>query len=160
MKSYHLLIVAGACISLDTKFYKVAIGTGLRDIRCCQFLSDFAAAQGHYFERWSHETNLFLEKIAESLSQQLHELPFHKINVSDLVAFIKRHRDTPKIPPMSRSAAFARQILDPAALFQRQINVLRKAEAKQRNKPKAKSVSTRGKVSPMNDRPSTDGHQV
>lgn len=65
-----------------------------------------------------------------------------------------------KIPPISRSAAFARQILDPAALFQRQINVIRRAEAKQRNKPKAQSVSTRGKVSPLNDRPSADGHQV
>lgn len=69
------------------------------------------------------------------------------INVADLVSFIKRHRDFPKIPPMSRSAAFARQILDPAALFQRQLNVLRRAEAKQRNKPKANSVSTQGKVS-------------
>lgn len=159
MKSYHLLIVAGACVGHDTKFYKVAIGTGQKDARCCMILSEFAAAQGHYFERWSHETNLFLEKIAASLSQQLHELPFHKINVADLVAFIKRHRDFPKIPPMSRSAAFARQILDPAAYFQRQLNVLRKAEAKQRNKPKAKSVSTRGKVSTLKDRPSADGHQ-
>lgn len=160
MKSYHLLIVAGACISHDTRFYKVAIGTSQKDVRCCQFLSDFAAAQGHYFERWSHETNLFLEKIAASLSKQLHELPFHKINVADLVTFIKRHRDTPKIPPLSRSAAFARQILNPAALFQRQINVLRRAEAKQRKKPKAKSVSTNGLLSPQNDRPSADGHQV
>lgn len=160
MKSYHLLIVAGACIGYDTKFYKVAIGTGQKDARCCIILSEFAAAQGHYFERWSEETNLFLEKIAASLSQHVHELPFHKINVADLVAFIKRHQDTPKIPPMSRSVAFARQILDPAALFLRQLNVLRKAEAKQRNKPKAKSVSTRGKVSHLNDRPSADGHQV
>ena len=60
---------------------------------------------------------------------------------------------------MSRSAAFTRQILDPAALFQRQLNVLRKAEAKQRNKPKAKSVCTKGKVSTQNNRPSADGHQ-
>lgn len=160
MKSYHLLIVAGACISLDTKFYKVAIGTSKKDVRYSQFIQEYAATHGHFFAIWSEETSIFLEKIAASLSQQLHELPFHKINVSDLVTFIKRHRDTPKIPPMSRSAAFARQILDPAELFQRQLNVLRRAEAKQRNKPKAKSVSTKGKITPQNDRPSADGHQI
>lgn len=64
-----------------------------------------------------------------------------------------------KIPPMSRSAAFARQILDPAALFQRQINVIRHAEAKQRIKPKAQSISTRGKGSPKKERSSADGHR-
>jgi len=159
MKSYHLLIVAGACVGLDSKFYKVAVGSGQRDVRCCQFLSDYAATQGHFFERWSEETNLFLEKIAASLSQQLHELPFHRINVADLVSFIKRHKETPKIPPISRSAAFARQILDPAAYFQSQLNVLRRAEAEQRNKPKAKSVSTKGKNSHQKERSSADGHQ-
>ena len=64
-----------------------------------------------------------------------------------------------KFPPISRSAAFARQILDPAALFQRQINVIRRAEAKQRNKPKAKSVSTTGKITHQKERSSADGHQ-
>lgn len=64
-----------------------------------------------------------------------------------------------KIPPFSRSAAFARQIIDPAALFQRQINVIRRAEAKQRNKPKAHSVSTIGKITNQKERSSADGHQ-
>ncbi len=158
MKTYHLLIVAGSCITRESRFYKVAVGSSQKDIRCCRFLTDNSAAQGHYFQQWCADTCIFLEKIAKSLSVGLHDLQVMRIDISELVSCIKTHRDTPKIPAMSRTAAYARQIIDPAFYFQRQLNVIRKAEAKQRNKPKAKCVSTQGNISPLKDTPSADGN--
>lgn len=50
--------------------------------------------------------------------------------------------------PITRSAAFLRQIINPAAYFQRQIDVIRNAEARRRNKPKAHADSKNGLKSP------------
>lgn len=63
--------------------------------------------------------------------------------------------DTPMkiIPPITRSATFFRQIINPAAYYQRQINVIRNAEARRRIKPKAHADSKNGLKSPKNISP-------
>lgn len=159
MKSYYLLIVCGATLTPDTKFYKVAIGSSQRDVRCCRFLTQWAQKEGHFFEKWCVATDLFLEKIAQSLSLKVLQLQFTSIEIRSLIGYIKAHGVTPKIPPLSKSAAYCRQIIDPAMHFSMQINVIRRAEAQQRKKPKAKSVSTKGLSSPYIGNPLTDGIQ-
>lgn len=157
MKRNHLLIVADSCITRDTRFYNVAVGESKAEIRCSQYITVWAVEHGHYFERYSAEVDLFLKRIADSLSLTLSDLPFMAIGVADLVRHIREFGDTPKIPPMSHTAAYCREFIKPETHFQRLFNVIRKAEAERRNKPKAICVSTHGLPSPRNSRPKADG---
>ena len=153
MKRNHLLIVADSCITRDTRFYNVAVGESKAEIRCSQYLTVWAAEHGHYFERYSADVDLFLRRIADSLSLTLTDLPFMSIGVADLVRHIREFGDTPKIPPMSHAAAYCREFIKPETHISRIFNVIRKAEAERRNKPKAVCVSTHGLPSPRNSRP-------
>lgn len=136
MKSYYLLIVADSVIDNKTKFYRVAIGQSALDQKAFQALSMWANAHGHYFQKYCSEVDRFVFRIACSLGKKVYDLPKMTLQVSDLMKSIRDFGRTPEIPPLSKTAAFARQIIDPAAYFQQQLNVIRRAEASRRNKPK------------------------
>lgn len=153
MKRHHLLIVADSCITRDTRFYNVAVGESQSELRYSQYITVYAAEHGYYFERYSADVDLFLKRIASSLSLTLTDLPFMAIGVADLVRHIRQFGDTPNIPPMSHAAAYSREFIKPVTHFQRLFSVLPKAEAEQRKKPKAMCGSTHGLPSPRNSRP-------
>ena len=56
----------------------------------------------------------------------------------------KQIRNTPGRPPLSKSAYRVLELFKPKSYYLRQINVIHRAEAKQRNKPKAISDRPKG----------------
>ena len=62
MTRYYLYIKAGLEIDLETRFYKVGIGTGTIGRRLQAWLEAYALEHGHFFVIWSHESCEFYEK--------------------------------------------------------------------------------------------------
>lgn len=142
MKTYYLMIVADGEISSATRFYKVGVGTSKRDASCLQFLQMWCNAHGQYFARIDAEVDDFQQKIAKSIGLQVYDLQKTTCTVERLTKYIRDFGDTPKIPPISKQQSFFRQIIQPAAYFQGQINVIRHAEASERQKPKVHAGKT------------------
>lgn len=159
MKTYYLLIEAGRLIDPATRYFKVAVGQSKYDVSCYRFLTKYALEHGYYFERNSPEVADFLCKIADSINMPLSALQVQKIAISVLVKHIKATGSTPKPSPVTRTAAYQRQIIEPAYYFQTQIKVIQRAEAERRNKPKAHCISKSGFPTLLNVFPSTDGRQ-
>lgn len=159
MKTYYLLIEAGRKIDPATRFFKVAVGQSKNDACCYRFLTKYALEHGYFFAKNSPDVADFLSKIADSINMPLTALHVQRISVSVLVKHIKATGSTPNPSPMTRTAAYQRQIIEPAYYFQTQIKVIQRAEAKQRNKPKAHCISNSGFPTLSNVFPSTDGRQ-
>lgn len=136
MREYYLMIVADVKIDRDTKFYRVGVGTSKADVRCFQKLSFWAKSKGFFFRKIDSQVDDFYLRIAKSMDMQVYQLPRLTINVTDLWRHVRSCDSTPSVPPLSYSAGFARRILVPREAFDRQINVIRKAESGRRNKPK------------------------
>lgn len=160
MKTNYLLIDAAKEIDNSTKFLKVRVGTTERDSKCLQYLTFWATGRGFYFQKYTSEVADFLSKIADSLHVSVIDLPYSTVDVGVLVRHVKSFNGTPSIEPLSKSASYLRSMVKPTAYFKRQINVIRHAEAKQRIKPKVKSVSTSSVTIPLNVKPSADGRQL
>lgn len=142
MKTYYLLIVAEREISSATRFYKVAVGKSKRDASCLQFLQMWSNAHGHFLARIDVEVDDFQLRLAQSIGLQIYDLQKTTCTVERLTKYIREFGETPSIPPTSKQQTFFRQIIQPAAYFQGQINVLRHAEANERNKPKVRAGKT------------------
>lgn len=142
MKTYYLLIVAEREISSATRFYKVAVGQSKRAEACLQFLQMWSNAHGHYLARIDADVDDFQQRIAQSIGLQVYDLQKTTCTVERLTKYIREFGETPSIPHTSKQQTFFRQIIQPAAYFQGQINVLRHAEANERNKPKAHAGKT------------------
>lgn len=142
MKTYYLLIVAEREISSATRFYKVAVGQSKRDAACLQFLQMWSNAHGHYLARINADVDDFQERIAQSIGLKVYDLQKTTCTVERLTKYIREFGETPSIPPTSKQQTFFRQIIQPAAYFQGQINVLRHAEANERHKPKVHAGKT------------------
>lgn len=140
MKTYYLIIAAAVRITPKTMFYKIAVGKSKIDQKECRFLKEYASKHGYYFSVWNYAASDFVGKIADSLSMAVYDLQVMACDVVQLARFIRHNKAMPKNQPLSFSAAFARQCLNPSALFNRQLNVLRNAEATQRKKPKANNI--------------------
>lgn len=160
MKTYYLLIVAGKQIDPATRFFKVAVGQSKNDACCYRFLTKYALEHGYFFAKNSPEVADFICKIADSINMPLTALQVQKIAVTFLVKHIKATGSTPNPSPITRTAAYQRQIIEPAYYFQTQIKVIQRAEAERRNKPKAHCISKSGFPTLSNVFPSTDGKQI
>jgi len=142
MKTYYLMIVADGEISSATRFYKVGVGTSKRDASCLHFLQMWSNARGHYFAKINADVDDFQQRIAKSIGLQVYDLQKTTCTVERLTKYIKEFGETPSIPPTSKQQTFFRQIIQPAAYFQGQINVIRHAEAYERQKPKVHASET------------------
>lgn len=142
MKTYYLLIVADGVISSATRFYKVGVGTSKRDASCLHFIQMWSNARGHYFARIDADVDDFQQRIAKSIGLKIYDLQKTTCTVERLTKYIREFGDTPSIPPTSKQQTFFRQIIQPAAYFQGQINVIHHAEASERKKPKAHAGET------------------
>lgn len=153
MKRLYLLIVAADYVTLNTCFVHVSIGTTQADLQGYRFLQRFAEENNFFFALRDLRVLQFVSRIATSLSVRAFDLKHMHIDCAKLVRYIKMHKTAPVMPPLTRSAAFFRQIINPAAYFQRQIDVIRNAEARRRNKPKATSSCKNGLKYPKNISP-------
>lgn len=142
MKTYYLMIVADREINSATRFYKVGVGTSKRDASCLHSLQMWCNAHGHYFARIDADVDDFQQRIAKSIGLQVYDLQKTTCTVERLIKYIKEFGEAPSIPPTSNQQTFFRQIIQPAAYFQRQINVIRQAEAYERQKPKVHAGET------------------
>lgn len=157
MKSYYLLIAAAEMVTKESQFFKVAIGNSSTDKDNLQKLQFFANAKGYFLQKESREVDDFLYKIAMSLGMRVFELNTTEIGIAQMIRHIQKTGAVPATSPISMTESIQRQILDPAYRFQRQINVLRKAEAKQRNKPKVKGIRNHDEKSLSNVSPHKNG---
>lgn len=153
MKRIYLLIVAAGNVSLKSCFLHVSVGSSTTDLQGYRFLQQFAEENNFFFALRDLRVIQFVSRIATSLSVRVFDLKHMHIDCDQLVRYIKMHKTTPVMPPLTRSAAFFRQIINPAAYFQRQIDVIRNAEARRRKKPKATSSCKNGLKSPKNISP-------
>lgn len=86
--------MAGKEIDSESMFFKVAVGSTAQAQRDFLYLTQFAKEHGHYFELWTLEVDLFLEKIANSLPHADGEcaatiLPMVATSARDLVRSLK-----------------------------------------------------------------------
>lgn len=144
MKSNWLLIVETEAVSLNTRFYKISVGTSKQDRHDWAYINLYAAMYGHFFEKWSCKVMTFLQDIAHSLNADYLGLNVHHISCRDLVKYMVEHGEPPKKPYLTRQQVQIGQLFRPSSYFCRQLNVIRHAEAERRNKPKAHSKSPKG----------------
>lgn len=138
MQSY-LMICSDKRITISSKFYKVVSGSTTKDAAALRYLERYASHRGYFFQRYDHDAADFLMKVAESLNVRIVELNYQTIKAQSLVDYISQFGNTPGMPQLSKSAYRVLELFKPEAYYQRQINVIQRAEAKQRNKPKAYS---------------------
>lgn len=158
MLTFFYLIVAQGSIKQTSRFYIVSVPGTSQGERDRLFLLKWAADTQNYWSIRDNESTDFISRIAESLKTKVSLLPFRRITARCLVDFIKTNKDVPNSAEMTREAGHLRKILYPTAYFQRQINVIRKAEAKQRNKPKYVGIANMGRMNHLDNVPSADGH--
>lgn len=144
MKSNWLLIAESEDISLKSTFIKIPIGESKQEKKDFQKIRLYAIKHGYYFEKWDEKVSDFIYKIAKSLGCDMVDLNIQTYAARPFVKYIEAHGDAPKSSILSRSQLRFRQIIKPASYFISQINVIRHAEAKQRNKPKVQSKSPKG----------------
>lgn len=144
MAQAYLLICSGKRISISSKFYKVIAGSTMSDAAALRYLKKYASHRGYYFQKYDHDAADFLMKVAESLNVHLVELNYQTIKARCLVDYICQFGITPEMPPLSKKAIRVLALFKPDVYFQAKINVIHRAEAKQRNKPKANSYRPQG----------------
>lgn len=157
MQRFYYLIVANSNVQASSKFFLVSVPETTQGERDRNFLQKWAADTQNYWSIRDNESSYFVARIAESLSTKIHLLPFGRITARCLVSYIKSNKDVPKSTEMTRSAGHLREILYPTSYFQRQINVLRKAEAGKRIKPKSIINGKMGRKNHLENVPSADG---
>lgn len=89
MKNYYYLYAAGASIDRTSVLYQVAVGHSAQADRDFLFLVAFCVQRGYYFEKFSKESDEFLNRCAESLGMEVYEIPGLRIDARDLVRSIK-----------------------------------------------------------------------
>lgn len=137
MTKLYMLIIAEDTITTSSRFYYVQVGETHKDSVLLSTLSILANSRNWYFKERSSETANFLIKIANSLSIKVYDLNIIKIKISK---FLKQFREvgiSTKDDAESREAAQMLALIRPSTYFQRNLSVLRRAEAEKRKKPKS-----------------------
>ena len=137
MSQAYLMICSGKRITISSNFYKVVAGSTTKDAAALRYLERYASHRGYFFQRYDHNTAAFLMKVAESLNVRIVNLNYQTIKARRLVYYISQFGNTPGMPPLSKSTYRVLELFKPKSYYQRQISVIQRAEAKQRNKPKA-----------------------
>lgn len=137
MTKLYVLIVAEENITTSSRFYYVEVGKTHKDGVLLQSLSLLAKSRNWYLKKRSSETATFLMKIAQSLSVKMYDLSIIKIKISKLIKQIREVGISSNDDAESREAAQMRALIRPSTYFQRNLSVLRRAEAEKRKKPKS-----------------------
>lgn len=144
MTHYYMMIDAPKSIDRNSKFIKIKVGASRQGIKDLEYIEQWANNNGAFLHVSDEECSEFINKIALSLSMRVFELPAMVISSSALLHYIKEHNATPVIPDQGREATKLKEILIPTRYLNKQIRVIQRAEAKQRNKPKSMQVDKKG----------------
>lgn len=144
MMTAYLMICSGKRITISSKFYKVFVGSSKKDANYLRFLEKYASKRGYYLQKYDNDAADFFDKIADSLNVLKLELNYQVIKVKCLVSYINQFGNTPDMPPLSRNALKVIELFKGKYYYLNQIKVIQRAEAKQRNKPKAYSDRPQG----------------
>lgn len=160
MTTYYKMIIEPAEITIDSHFYRVAVGRTQACKKALRWLNNYALRVGAYLHIVDAESDKFWLDIAKSLGVNVWDIPSLEISAVELMKQLRDNQMPPAMPEMSKQVSVFKMLTSPVAYFKRQTSVLHHAEAIQRNKPKAVSAGTHSLQSPQNDRPRVDGHQI
>lgn len=93
MTHYYLYIKAGLEIDLETRFYKVAVGTGVYGQKLHSWLEAYANEHGHFFVLWSADAADFYAKCRDQIGPGA--APIIGINAAALKNSLKTGCDDP-----------------------------------------------------------------
>lgn len=144
MKKVWLLIEESESLSLSSKYFRIYVGESKQDQADWAYVNLYAAIHNYFFEKWSNEIAQFIDNVTASLNCDPIDLNFCSMNVGCLVKYMKEHGTTPDKPKVTRFQDFLHHVYKPKSYYDRQNHVLQRAEAKQRNKPKARKDSPQG----------------
>lgn len=113
MERYYVLIDEPAQVTLQSKFFTIAVGDTERCQRQLEWLRSWAWEHGCYFMLRSRATDVFMLRIAESLNTKVHLIPKLACKISALVAHIKNFDCTPNMPEVSPQEVYLRKQTDP-----------------------------------------------
>lgn len=144
MRQVHVLITAEESITISSKFYKIVCGGTAKDEEDLAYINLYAAIKNFYFEKYDADVAKFLENIAQSLNVTTLDLQIIHISARELVSYMENFGTLPEKPALTKNECRVLELFKPQSYFQRQINVIRHAEAKQRIKPKAHLIEPSG----------------
>ena len=149
MTKKYLLIIADREISHESRFVWVGVSSSPSGTKDRDYLTRWAAHMGYYFHVYYVLEAEFLDRIAQYLSMPVYSLPFRIFTAKCLVRLLRSCQQLPDAPEVGRSAAKLREKIDPAYYAKSQINVIQRAEAERRNKPKSKVSARKVLLSPL-----------
>lgn len=117
MLRYYILIDEPGTITMETKFFTVAVGETERCKKALGWLRKWCWEHGAYFAMRSSYTDKFMLNIAESLNTKVFLLPNLLVKVQPLVAHIRNFNCTPNMPPTNPQEVYLRKQTDPKYLL-------------------------------------------
>lgn len=152
MTKKYLLIVAGAVITHDSLFVWVGVYSTPSGTKDRDYLTQWAARMGYYFHAYDQQQAVFLERIANSLSMPVYSRPFRIYTAKCLVRLLKSCQQLPNTTEFGRAAAKLRMKIDPTYYANNKKNVIQRAEAERRNKPKSVKSARKVLLTPLPSR--------
>ena len=98
MVTYYTMIAESGALSLQSHFYRVAIGSTPSAHKALFVLSRYCSEQRFYFQKRTLADDRFRLKIAGSLGVKVYELPCMDAKVENLVFHLQKHGSLPWQP--------------------------------------------------------------
>lgn len=137
MKTKYLLIAADSTVTLESRFVITYVGDHRQDSAQLRILHQLATDRGWFLSQWDLDIANFVNRIADSLNCLVSSLPFEQHSLACLVRSLKRDKHLPEKPLTNLTQVKCRQLIDENYRYQRQLSVIRHAEALKRKKPKS-----------------------
>lgn len=140
MTKFYLLIIAGKVIDEQSRFYKIAIGSGAADAPRLHALKVLASSQNWYFRPYTHEVAEFLLRVAISMSRMPDELLGGVITAEKFLSAWKKFSklQCSGQHPINKPTSGRKQALNQR--FKPPKQVLQTAECVARSKPKFRQI--------------------
>lgn len=110
MTHKYYYVSAGAVCDANSKVYVVILGESVQGRRDYDFLLSYAIEHGHYFEKMSRESDIFITNLIDSLAEfdiQRRFIPGH-----DLVKLLRQGLASPLDSRHLHSANYQLKMLD------------------------------------------------
>lgn len=103
-------VSAGAICDEDTRIYVVTLGQSLQGSRDTEFLRSYAIQHGHYFEKMSAESDIFIRNLRDSLAE--FDVNTQLIAGRDLVKLFRHGTTSPLNQSHLQAANYQLKMLD------------------------------------------------
>lgn len=103
-------VSAGAICDEDTRIYIVTLGQSAQGARDTEFLRSYAIQHGHYFEKMSADSDIFILNLRDSLAE--FDVNTQLIAGRDLVKFFRHGTATPLDQSHLHAANYQLKMLD------------------------------------------------